>query len=361
MYVANDLTIGGAEEIYLLFSKYLDKNKFDILFIVIGEKGEIGKEIEKHAPTIFLNIPGRPLTFKNKIKAISQIYKICKKFSPHIIHSQLWTSDVLARIAGIIRGIPNIITEQNVYPNRDMIRLLVDKLLSYHTKKIIAVSKPVKEFIIKNQKISKKKIKIIYNSFDQLKFRIKKDKHLRKKMSIKDKIPVIICVGMLGRTKNQKVIIEALSYINEKFILLLLGDGPEKNKLKKLAKSLGISKNVKFLGWRRDVADILNISDIFVLSSCTEGFSLSLMEAMYMKKVCVVSNIKQNKILIKKENGFIFPPDNSEELSKILLFLIKNKGIWRKFGDQARKTVKTQFSMKKMIKNYEMLYKKYAC
>ena len=355
MYIANDLTIGGAEEIYLLLSKYLPKN-FELLFVVIGEKGEIGKEIEKNSKVIVLNLPGRPLSFKNKLKAIINISKICKDFKPDLIHSQLWTGNTIARAVGMLTGIPNIITEQNVYLDRSKIRLFVDKILSSHTKKIIAVSEPVKEFILQKQKISGKNVRVIHNSFDQFKFKIEKSKKFKKELGIKNNFPVILSVGMLGRSKNQKIILEALSMVNLDFTLLFLGDGPERDNLIRLTKELKLNNKVKFLGWRRDVSKILNASDIFILASYTEGISLSLMEAMFMKKVCVVSNIKPNKVLINCKNGFLFPPDNSEELAKIIFKLIKNQSQWSKLGNLAKKTVETKFSTMQMIKNYENVY-----
>ena len=92
---------------------------------------------------------------------------------------------------------------------------------------------------------------------------------------------------MLGRTKNQSMILESLKNIKEEdFFLLFVGDGLDKESLKKKVKNCGLTDKVKFLKWRRDVPQILNESDIFILPSYQEGLSLSLMEAMYMKKLC---------------------------------------------------------------------------
>jgi len=359
MYIANDLTVGGAEEIYLLLSKYLNR-KFELLFVVIGEKGEIGKEIEKHSRIIVLNLPSRSISFKNKLKAVVRISRICRNFRPDLIHSQLWTGNTIARIVGILTGTPNIIAEQNVYLDRNKIRLIIDKILSYHTKKIIAVSEPVKDFILQKQKISEKKVRIIHNSFDQSKFKIEKSKKFRKELGIKNDFPVVVSVGMLGRLKNQRIILEALSNVTLGFTLLFLGDGPEKDNLKELARELKLNDKVKFLGWRRDVSNVLNASDIFVLSSYTEGLSLSLMEAMFMKKVCLVSNIKSNKVLINKKNGFLFSPDEPNELSEKINFVLDNRRLWGKYGESAKETIIKKFSIQKMIDKYEKLYIKTA-
>jgi len=355
LYLANDLTIGGAEEIYLIFSKYLDKKKFDLLFVVIGEMGVIGNEVRKNSPTIFLKIPGRPLSLINKIKAVKKISDICKEFKPDLIHSQLWTSNLLARIVGKLNNTPVIISEQNVYIDRSKRRLYLDWFLSHFTKKIIAVSPPVKDFICNIQKISEKKIIIIPNSFDSHKF-IEHKNSLKRELKIPNSIPVIISVGMLGRLKNQKLILEALSQIKSKYVMLFVGDGPEKQSLKNLTKKLRLNKKVIFLGWRRDMSQLLSISDIFLLSSYTEGLSIALMEAMYMRKVCIVSDIKSNRILINPKNGILFNPNSSSELARKLERILINKNLWGLLGKMVRNKIVNNFSMEIMLRKYEELY-----
>lgn len=355
LYIANDLTIGGAEETYLILAKYLNKSKFDICFLVIGEQGQLGKEIRKYSKTIFLNIPGRPLNIINKIRAIKKILKVCSDFKPDILHSQLWTSNTLGRIAGMIMKTKTVITEQNVYTNRNKFRLFIDHILSYTTERIIAVSEPVREFIVERQKINPIKVKVINNSFDQIKFS-QIQKSYRKELGISRDIPVMVSIGMLGRFKNNEIILDALSKVKPNYLFLFVGNGPKRKDLESLSIALKINKNIKFLGWRRDISNILTASDIYILSSYTEGLSLSLMEAMFMKKVCIVSDIKPNRVLINKKNGFLFSPDKPEELAKKIIFVLNNKNLWKQYGESAKATISKDFAMQKMIKGYEKLY-----
>ena len=95
-----------------------------------------------------------------------------------------------------------------------------------------------------------------------------------------------------------------------------IGDGDLKNEL--------ISTNIKITGWkeRKEVLKILNDNDIFILTSLWEGLPLSLLEAMYMKKICIVSDVIGNRDVIKNgKNGFIIK--NSQDLEKIIKKYIK--------------------------------------
>jgi len=358
LFIANDMTIGGAERIYLILSKYLDKEKYNLRFVVIGEKGEFYKELVKNAKVDLLNIFGRPLSNSQIIEAIIKIVDICKEFKPDIIQGQLWTSNTVSRIVGCITSTPVIVVEQNVYNDRSKERLLVDKILSNYTHKIVAVSEAVKDFIKTKQKIKEDKVIIIQNSIDTKKFENIKSKYLRTELNIKDRTKIIVNVAMLGRTKNQFMIIESLKNIrDEDFVLLLVGDGPDKEELMKLTEKYRINNKVKFLGWRDDVPQILIESDIFVLPSSQEGLSLSLMEAMYMGKICLASEIPSNKILIKEGvNGFLFPVKDVKKLSEVLKKVINENSIFNKIKDNAKRTITERFSTKTMIKSYEKVY-----
>jgi len=359
LYIANDMTIGGAEKIYLILSEYLNKEKYNLMFVIIGEKGEFYEDLAKNTKVELLHIYGRPLLNSQIIEAIMKIVDICHDFKPNIIQSQLWTSNMVSRMVGRITSTPIIIVEQNVYNNRSEERLSIDKILSNYTYKIVAVSEAVKNFIKTKQKIDENKITIIENSIDFRKFDNFKNSALRKEFNIKKETSLIVNVAMLGRTKNQSMILESLKNIKEEdFFLLFVGDGLDKESLKKKVKNCGLTDKVKFLKWRRDVPQILNESDIFILPSYQEGLSLSLMEAMYMKKLCIVSEIPSNKILIKEGiNGFLFPTNDAKKLSRILKKIIINgTDKFEKIKFNARKTIMDNFSTDTMIKAYEKLY-----
>lgn len=128
----------------------------------------------------------------------------------------------------------------------------------------------------------------------------------RMEISIPLNAVILISVGELNENKNNQVIIRALGKLNDKNVhYVLCGVGSKESELKDLAQEMGVAKNVHFLGYRADVKELMNSSDIFVMPSFREGLSRSIMEAMAGGLPCVVSRIRGNVDLVKDgENGY---------------------------------------------------------
>ena len=103
---------------------------------------------------------------------------------------------------------------------------------------------------------------------------------------------LLLSVGDLIKRKNHQAIISALPLLGESYQLVLCGYGPERQKLEQLARELGVSDNVTFLGFRKDIPQIMKASDVFVFPSLQEGLPVSVMEAMASGLPVVASSIR---------------------------------------------------------------------
>lgn len=145
---------------------------------------------------------------------------------------------------------------------------------------------------------------------------------------------ICICMGDLVKRKNYKTAIRAIALSQIKNIhFLICGIGPELDNLKCLSKKLGICDIVHFLGFRKDIKDLLSISDIFLFSSLQEGLPRSTMEAMAAGLPCIVSDIRGNRDLIDDgKGGFLCPLNNVSEWSKKISLLAKDVELRRNMG-----------------------------
>lgn len=125
---------------------------------------------------------------------------------------------------------------------------------------------------------------------------------------------MIISVGELNKNKNHQVILRTIAKLrNEKIKYVLCGQGPLATELRKLSNELGIENQVKFLGFRKDIAELMSVADLFAFPSYREGLSLSLMEAMASGMPVVCSKIRGNTDLIEDgKGGYLI--DDSDEL-----------------------------------------------
>ena len=152
--------------------------------------------------------------------------------------------------------------------------------------------------------ISRDTIQIYNNDVGNLSDYIPSWVRTRKRIGIPLNAILLISVGELNENKNNQVIIEALGKMKDKLIhYVLCGVGKKKSELMSKAQKMKIVGKVHFLGYRTDIEELMNASDIFVMPSFREGLSRSIMEAMVSGLPCVVSRIRGNTDLIKNGKG----------------------------------------------------------
>ena len=216
----------------------------------------------------------------------------------------------------------------------------------------ICVGKNISQKLIQNLKVSPKKVTTIENG-------VPVKKQVKKK---KAKKPTVLFTGRLVKRKNLSALLRSLKIINQDFLCLVVGSGPEKQTLQKYILKHNLQNKIKLVGFKSDVNPYLKAADIFVLPSLNEGLSKSLLEAMSYGLACIVSNIDSNLELIKhQKNGLVFDLKKGEkDLSKNLQILLKNATLRKKLGQKARKTILKNYTEKQMLEKYLRVFQKLA-
>lgn len=342
---------GGAEKVVFQISKELSKNNN----VYVASTGGIFEEKLENIGVKCIKIPD--MNSKNIfliIKTLITLFSIIKKYDIQIIHSHHRMAAFYSRlIKCFYKNIKTIYTAHNVFYNKK-------KLLRFSLKdsKIIAVGDSVKTNLIDVYGLNGKEIKVIYNSIE------KKENGEKPCDEIFLHRENKILIGNIGRLNEQKgidIFIKAISDIikyNKNVIGIIVGEGKEELKLKELVKVLNIEKNIKFLGFRTDVTEIIEQLDFIVLSSRWEGLPLTIIETFMMKKTMIASNINGNNEIIKDGyNGLLFEKDNIKELSEKINMIIHDNKLRNKLSDNARKTYNEKFIYSKFIEDYKALYK----
>jgi len=148
---------------------------------------------------------------------------------------------------------------------------------------------------------------------------------------------IITNTGLLQKRKNLECLIHALEGVhNKKVILLLVGEGEEKESLMNLAEATGTTDRVIFTGWRKDARELVQGADLFVFPSFREGMAESLLEATTCELPCLVSSISENIDVIQNTEQH-FPPDSPKILSDKITRLIEDKEYYRKLCESTNK------------------------
>lgn len=184
----------------------------------------------------------------------------------------------------------------------------------------------------------------------------------RKKLDIPPGKSMVVCVARLVPVKGIDYLIRAialLSQLNNRISLLVIGDGPQRSDLEKLASELGLRDKVKFLGAlpHEQIPLYLNAADIFVQPSLHEGLGIALIEAMSCGIPVVGTRVDGILDIIEDgENGFLVPPKDSEALAEAVKRLFADEDIRSRFITKGLETVKDKFQWDDVLPKIEEVY-----
>ncbi|MFA6411095.1 MAG: glycosyltransferase, partial [Syntrophales bacterium] len=277
LHIVEDLKVGGLEKVLASIVLSLDKTKYDVQVWCLARGGEIAQAlIAKGMAVRILEMD----SYYSPLQ-IAALARLMKKAQFHIIHTHGYFASTFGRFAAILAHIPVVITHvHSTYYDYGKRNLLVERLLSYFTDRIICISQAVETFVTVNEGISKKKTCLIYNAVD-LPVYIDDDHHKRKvrnSLCINPEAIVITVVASLTANKGHRILLEAFAQVfrnHPAARLVIVGHGPLRKELEMTSRQLTLDQAVIFLGIRNDVFELLQASEILVLPSQTrEGLGV---------------------------------------------------------------------------------------
>lgn len=297
-----------------------------------------------------------PLNIKN-IVAYKQLNRIIKEGHYDVIHCNTVIAGILGRLCGKKNRVPKIIYMVHGFHFHKKSSFLkwimyypVEKFMSRYNDYTITINK--EDYAISKKMHSTNNIfvhgvGVNIERIDETQKKIDKEKVLKENGIANDRI-IITNVGELRKLKNQLVLIKSMKNIvkeNNNVVLLICGKGKLEEKYKKYIKKNRLEQNVKLLGFKDNVLEILLISDIFVFPSYREGLSAALMEAMACGLPIVCSNIRGNNDLVKQGvNGYLCYPNKMTDIKNCISLLINDEKLRKVMGIES----------KKIIKNYDI-------
>jgi glycosyltransferase involved in cell wall biosynthesis len=299
-------------------------------------------------------------------RVIFKIAKFIRQNKVNIVNTAVFPADIYGRISAKLARVPIILSTMHRFEDHKQEKVYrylfwLDRWTMTFTSKLIAVSKTVRQYLIEWHHISPTKIITLYNGIDIEKYaNTVASKQLLEEFQINDNCQVVGAIGRLVPVKGLNYFLDAAAIIlqktkNVKF--LIVGDGPLKVKLQKKAKSLGVADYITFTGFRNDIPVILNIVDLYVISSLSEGLPTAVLEAASASKAVVGTNVGAiPETVIDGETGILVPPKDSRTLADGILNLLDAPEKSRIMGEKGRQRVIENFSLDKMVANYEELY-----
>lgn len=364
LHVVLSLNVGGAERV--VESIVLDNKKYFKQYVLcLDEIGTIGKNMV--ASGAFVRCRKRKPGIDFSI--IFWLYKYCKKMNIDLIHAHgetPWFYSALTSALFVFPKMPCITTIHGYGggDRKELKKVLLWKILSFLSSKVITVSKALKDELL-NAGLPKKKLELIYNGISTNVCSGRNGIELRKTYNIKPKTIVVGVIARLSYIKNHTLLLKAMygfKQIHRKsIILVVVGDGEQREILKKYVEELNLVNDVVFCGEHLTVKEFYNMFDVFILPSLSEGISMTILESMDAGVPVIASNVGgNNEIIDHMNNGLLFPSGNLRILIESIDGLINNFTLKKRIINNAKFKVNKMFNIDIMINNYTILYRSLA-
>jgi glycosyltransferase involved in cell wall biosynthesis len=359
LHIVEDLKVGGLEKVLASIVLSLDPSKYDVQVWCLARGGEIAQVlIEKGMSVRILQMK----SYYNPLNIV-RLSLAMKRERFQLVHTHGYFAGTFGRIAAVLARVPVLIAHvHSTYYHYSKRNLLIEKFLSYFTDRIVCVSQAVERFVTVNERICKEKTCLIYNAVD---FPDPIDgahrKKIRASLGADAEAIIIAIVASLTANKGHGFLISAFQQIfstHPLTRLLIVGDGPLRDQLETATRQLMIDQAVVFTGIRKDVFDLLQLSDIFVLpTQIREGLGVALIEAMAVGLPVIGTGIGGIPEVIEDgENGFLVSPGSSEQLAEALKKLVNDQALRTVMGHRGRKIYEEKFTLPRMIRQIETLY-----
>lgn len=304
---------------------------------------------------------------KLSIFEIKKLKKLIIKENINLIHAHDVKASIAAYLAGSSLRIPVVSHIHVTYLWMKKLSPLkfIDKYFRNKYNVSLACSEMVRDFYLENNnQIDKDKIIFLDNAFNFNEFNKispRDAKEFKRELNIEGDIFVYGYLGRLLEVKGADLMIDSFYQIQKKLdkvMLLIVGDGPEREKLQSLVDGYRINDKVIFTGYRKNVYDYMNIFNCFILPSVREGLPIAVLEAMAMRKPVITTPVAGLKKLIKNGfNGIMLEQRTKEKLYKAMVDINVNRDLGNSISENAYNYLYEHYHIDRYVRNVENLYR----
>ena len=347
----------GAEKQFTLLATKLPRDEFDVRAIALTRGGPY--EADLHAAGVPLTVIGKRAKFDPF--SFWRLRDELKRHDPDILHTWLFAANAYGRLCA--HAIPRakiVVSERCIDSWKSGWQLWLDRRLISRTDRLVGNSSGVVEFY-RELGVPAEKLVCIPNGIE---CEVARRKNREQLLAELDLPPDTFVAGFIGRLAKQKRVedliwaVETLRQIRPRLHLVVIGDGPERERLEQFTRDVHCTEHVRFLGHRDDAARFLPALDVVCLASSFEGMSNSVMEAMAAGLPVLASDIPPNReLVVPGETGFLFKLADSVGIMQFLRRLIDEPGLAERLGRAGRERIQQHFSVQQMVTSYVELYR----
>ena len=360
--------IAGSERNITQLLRGMDQTKFHVC-VACFFSGEVAQAMRTEGFEVYGLRRGGIYSI-NGLKNIIFLYKLIRREKITLIVTYHEGSDFLGLVLSKLCAIPVISNRRDMGYKTRLPHRVAYGLLGKYFDGVITVSESVKNEVLNKGWFKEGKAWPIHNGINVGEYVNSTNREsIKRSIGIEANKYVVGLVGNIKKIKGIRYFLHAASLIcmeksDVEFVIIgydLNEAGNSMNDMKLFARRMNIVDKIHFLGGRNDIADLVSIFDVAVVSSLSEGFSNVLLEYMASGKPVVATDVGGNReAVIHGETGLLVPPEDADKLAEAIKVFLDNKEIGLRYGLAGRRRVEAEFSLQRMIGKYENIFKQVA-
>lgn len=366
------MDLGGAQQAVLYLAHHLDRDLFEQVFIA-GEGGLLSDDLScvpwvRHYVVPELNRHIGPKGLIADLRAIIKICNILRNERPDVVHTHTPKAGILGRWASWLAGIPRVVHTFHGFgfseshpAMKKWLYLWSERITGMITTQFVVVSEKNR---LKGESYGffhQQNCELIRSGIDLSAFRKGSVDKSQKKIEL-GLCPSDRIVGIVAGFKPPKGLKHFLDVarrvVNQQpeIKFLMVGDGELRPQLESEVNRLRLDSAVRMVGWRRDIPELLQLFDVFLLTSHWEGLPRVLLEAMILGVPIVATDVDGiGEVVQTGENGYLVHPGDTAKMAERVLELLGSEELCSTMGQKSQRMVEP-FSAQKMVEGYGRLY-----
>jgi glycosyltransferase involved in cell wall biosynthesis len=349
------LNIGGIERMVESLVHGLDAARFRTSFCTFDWRGKLAGELEAAGYALY----HRKRRGGLDLGWVAWLARLLQRHSVDVVHAHNATALFYGAMAtSLVPGTRLLYTEHDrAFPSARRDRIL-HALLARRTHAVATVSATLREHLLRWESFPASRLHVIRNGV-QMPMPQRSRAAMRRDLDLGDR-PVAGIVARLAGVKNHALLLRSWKRVVADVpdaVLVVVGNGSQEENLRGLHQQLGLGESVRFLGFRQDISELLLAMDVFVLSSLSEGLSLTLLEAEACGLPVVATRVGGNpEVVLDGETGLLVPSEQELPLAAALARLLQDAPLRRQFGERGRSYYEQHFTLAAMLRGYVELY-----
>lgn len=357
LHIIPTLDRSGAEKQLALLAAGLPREEFEVHVCALTRGGPY--EADLRDAGVPVTVVGKVLKFDPV--ALGRLARLVRRLRPDVVHTWMFTANSYGRVAARWAGVPKLVaSERNADRWKTWLHRQIDLRLARDTDCIVANSAGAAAFY-RRLGIPAEKLHVIPNGVARTPRAAADPALLRHELGVPESAHMLGFVGRLAPQKRVKDLIWAadlLKVIRDDVYLLLVGDGPQRDRLEQFARDVRILDRVRFLGHRDDVPELLGAIDVLWLASDFEGMPNVVLEAMAAGVPVVATGIPgTNEVVVDGETGFLVPVGDRAAFARQTRKLLEDPQLAARMGEAGRRRAAEHFSIEAMIEAHARLYR----